>query len=127
MSENYICPYCEVMFVPTYETSQLRSISFKRNELLGDMKSFKNYPEKIKESVIQLNYYYCPNCHHYSVEILGLGDKVSEINYRILPFGKAKEFPNYVPKAIREDYEEACLIFHIKKGGSPWKTPENIG
>ena len=29
----------------------------------------------------------------------------------IIPRSNAKTFPSYIPQAIREDYEEACLIF----------------
>ncbi|SEJ08381.1 protein of unknown function [Alkalibacterium gilvum] len=57
-----------------------------------------------------MEYYHCPHCESYSIKLTGIGEKVSKIDYRILPFGNAKQFPNYVPKAIREDYEEACLI-----------------
>lgn len=107
MSNKYKCPYCEVIFVLSRETESRLKTSF-------DIKNIDNVHYQLdniqEESIVQLNYFHCPNCKEYSVEILGIGEKVSKINYRILPFGKAKEFPEYVPKAIREDYEEACLI-----------------
>jgi hypothetical protein len=31
-------------------------------------------------------------------------------SWRLVPFGNAKPFPEFVPRAIREDYEEACLV-----------------
>lgn len=106
MSNKYICPYCEVTFVLSrYTHTQLKTAFDRTDTTLYHPKS-----EITKESELKLNYYKCPNCQSYSVELHGLGDKVSKINYRILPFGNAKEFPEYIPEAIRNDYEEACLI-----------------
>jgi hypothetical protein len=37
-----------------------------------------------------------------------VGDPI--LDMRLVPFGKARPFPDFVPQPIREDYEEACLI-----------------
>ncbi len=39
-------------------------------------------------------------------------------SWQLIPPSKAKVFPGYVPKAIREDYEEACLIRDLSPKGS---------
>lgn len=37
-----------------------------------------------------------------------IGEEISE--WKLVPQGSGKPFPNYIPKAIRNDYNEACLI-----------------
>ena len=39
-------------------------------------------------------------------------------SWQLIPPSKAKVFPGYVPKAIREDYEEACLIENLSPKSS---------
>ena len=64
----------------------------------------------------------CPNdeCHEYIIDAAlyhaewyqgsrrAIGEPV--IEWSLKPRSHAKQFPNYVPKAILDDYEEACLI-----------------
>ena len=69
----------------------------------------------------------CPNpkCEKFSLIALFSKAEVSELGWKptsdiikvwnLIPQSSAKAFPEYIPKVIREDYEEACLI----KEGSP--------
>ena len=64
----------------------------------------------------------CPNkkCRHFALEITmhsysfvqGRGWQIGKElqSWTLLPPSAAKAFPEYVPKPIREDYVEACLI-----------------
>ena len=38
--------------------------------------------------------------------------------FDLLPRSKAKSFPDYIPKTIRKDYEEACLIVSLSPNAS---------
>ena len=49
--------------------------------------------------------------HDYVLDRRGNYTMGKRLNtWRLVPFSDAKVFPDYVPKAIRSDYEEACLI-----------------
>lgn len=52
----------------------------------------------------------CPNCCKISYVAVGVGNSVEGKVVRIYPQSSAIQFPEYVPAAIREDYEEACSI-----------------
>lgn len=41
-----------------------------------------------------------------------------DLNMRLIPPQGAKSFPEYVPQAIRNDYEEACLILNLSPKAS---------
>lgn len=41
-----------------------------------------------------------------------------DIDIQLLPLSKATTLPEYVPEAIRKDYEEACLILHLSPKAS---------
>lgn len=114
MSNKYICPYCEVMFVLSRDTYTILETSFDTTNTIG-----QNYKSPItEESELRLSYYHCPSCKKYSLEVIGKGSKLSEIDLRVLPFGKAKELPDYIPKGIKEDYKEACLIKNLSPKAS---------
>ncbi len=55
-----------------------------------------------------------PGCKEFSLQY-EIGKEGSDSwdwgeSKNIIPRSNAKTFPDYIPKAIREDYEEACLI-----------------
>jgi hypothetical protein len=74
-------------------------------------------------------YIVCPNqkCRKFSLRIW-LHESVIENNQEklkrlvktlsLIPPSKAQQFPDYVPLAIREDYEEACAIVELSPKAS---------
>lgn len=44
--------------------------------------------------------------------------KRMDFSWRLLPSSKAKIFPDYIPKTIRDDYEEACKIVALSPKSS---------
>lgn len=52
----------------------------------------------------------CPACEKISTFAVGIGSNVEGKTVHIFPESTAIQFPEYVPLAIREDYEEACSI-----------------
>lgn len=61
----------------------------------------------------------CPNkeCRKQTIHLVisfsdasGLHKKTPIFSARLVPETNAKQFPDYIPKAILEDYREACLI-----------------
>ena len=47
-----------------------------------------------------------------------MGPSVKDINTILKPQSLAKQFPDYIPKAIRQDYEEACSIVNLSPKAS---------
>lgn len=61
----------------------------------------------------------CPNpeCRQQTIDIMiyetdRYGDTIGKsiFSRKLLPESEAKPFPNYIPKQLRDDYSEACLI-----------------
>lgn len=59
----------------------------------------------------------CPSCDEVSFEAEGL-ENLSGINIPLYPTSRARQFPDYIPKAIREDYEEAYSILSLSPKAS---------
>ncbi|GEO70497.1 DUF4145 domain-containing protein [Levilactobacillus acidifarinae] len=60
----------------------------------------------------------CPNCHKVTVYTLGLGDQYRDVKTNIYPNSEAKQIPEYVPEAVRNDYSEAYAILHLSPKAS---------
>ncbi|WP_425540000.1 DUF4145 domain-containing protein [Microaceticoccus formicicus] len=76
-------------------------------------------PSNLKTDSIAVIFYKCPACLKTSIKIEGLGEQFSN-NYKsfFYPSSKAKNYPDYVPQAIREDYEEAHKIINLSPKAS---------
>ena len=59
--------------------------------------------------------FFLNKCSRYSTEVLF--NKIIQ-KWRLLPDSIAKPQPDYIPKAIRKDYEEACKIAHLSPNAS---------
>lgn len=70
------------------------------------------------ESCISIDFYRCPNCEQYTIKATGLGDDVKDVHVPIRPLSSARQFPDYIPEAIRQDYEEACAIVNLSPKAS---------
>jgi len=60
------------------------------------------------------------NVYNYDAEQLATGFRVKGQPrvWRLIPPSKAKVFPDYIPKQIRDDYEQACLILELSPKAS---------
>ena len=115
MSFNWQCPFCgrHVSLTNASHCSRKSYVETSDEGKDGDL----NY---------ELFYVVCPNpeCKEYTLHI-GFyqreriednygrpkyinGDLI--LQYQIRPRGSAKPFPDFIPKPLREDYAEACLI-----------------
>lgn len=80
--------------------------------------SWKGDGTPTDESVVSISFYKCPNCGQYTIIANGLGKMVQDVHVPIRPFSSAKQFPKYIPEAIRNDYEEACAIVNLSPKAS---------
>lgn len=113
---DWTCPFCE-----RHATITSESINESTTTL-----EIKN-ADGIR--VLVLKFIVCPNpkCKKFTLlaslcEIIEgrdgyLPGKVLKI-WRLIPPSKAKSFPSYIPKAILNDYEEACLICDLSPKAS---------
>jgi len=108
---NWTCPHCE------------RDVTISEDRFTEDRHSL--YIKNPDGYVAILNQFVvCPNpkCGKYTLyatlqEIVshsGSTDSYKGIKaWRLVPWGTARTFPDYVPAAIREDYAEACSIVDL--------------
>ena len=71
-----------------------------------------------EQSCLEINFFKCPNCGQYTVFAKGIGNAVKGVDLYIRPISVAKQFPEYIPQAIRQDYYEACAILKLSPKSS---------
>lgn len=106
---GFQCPYCSMMSPKTNDTFRTRVPSFD---------SDTPYVGSYYDSACELSFFYCPNCHQYTISVEGKGEKVKNLKMNIRPQSFAKQYPEYIPAAIRQDYEEACAIVDLSPKAS---------
>ena len=111
---GFQCPYCSMIMPECSNTSRQQFPSFEQPV------GYTNFSSGMKfdESCVSVNFYKCPNCLEYSISIQGKGSKVKKIDTMIKPNSTAKPYPDYIPQAIRNDYEEACAIVDLSPKAS---------
>lgn len=110
---TFICPFCSSQFVLTKQSFQQLELYFSK--MLG-------YPEVVSSDYvsnkINVNFYRCPNCNEESIRIYGFEGHVKGQELSFRPRSFAKSYPDYIPKQIRTDYEEACSIIELSPKAS---------
>lgn len=106
---SWTCPYCR----------QVATI--KDDNVSGDTHTFSNR-NKLGPLGICTDVIVCPNsqCREFTItaelykaEYTSNGTRLVGdplLSWHLKPQSSAKPFPDYIPLAIRQDYEEACLI-----------------
>lgn len=115
MSNGFSCPYCNVVMAISRDTFRTQHPCFEKTDGHLDQQ-YTNIP--FYESTLQVNFYKCPNCKEYTIIAKGVGDSVKDVLVPIRPISSAKQFPDYIPEAIRNDYEEACAIMTLSPKAS---------
>lgn len=114
---NRQCPYCGCHITVSADNSEIVQFNLTKLDKKGKTKG------------VSFEHIVCPNqacrrtilivdIRYNLVEDFMMTGKTVDLlsNNRIinqkqlLPFSSAKHFPEYIPEAIRQDYEEACLI-----------------
>lgn len=103
----FICPYCGIVLS---HQNDLHSIKIK------DGITYKMYVDL--DRCLQTYEYFCPICKKRTVLIKGHGEQYGKINTILLPDSFAKQFPDYIPAPIRQDYEEAYKILNLSPKAS---------
>jgi hypothetical protein len=122
---DWTCPFCDRPATITDQSVSKSSVHLKLANKQGN-----------RFSVV--TFIVCPNrsCKQFTLEVTlheefesrwQGADGVQHVdivpgkvlsNWRLVPFGQAKEFANYIPQAIISDYREACLIADLSPKAS---------
>lgn len=108
MSDPFRCPYCNEIIPMIKELYSKRRVSFG-----GIIIDSNNENEEVN-----ISYFKCPNCKKYTVISEGLGKDVKFPLTFLKPQSNAIKYPEYIPKQIRQDYEEACAIVRLSPKAS---------
>lgn len=111
---GFQCPYCNMIMPISDQTMQIRLPSFDADN--GHFFNGNNYA--YRESCLKIIFYKCPNCEQYTIDANGIGNMVQNVDVPIRPLSSSKQFPEYIPEAIRSDYEEACAIVKLSPKAS---------
>lgn len=109
MTNDFLCPYCN-------HTADLNDSTYVKIKPSFEIPFGSANPPKASE--VTLGIFKCPHCHEYSINIQGTGSKVKTNIVHVKPISLAKQFPDYIPKAIRQDYEEAYSIVNLSPKAS---------
>lgn len=109
--DKLLCLFCGCAVPYHYDTFKEHEILFTRS-IRG---SYEEFDTRDKLVVQELN---CPNCKNISIDIVGIGSQYRDRVIHFNPISLAKIYPDYIPKAIREDYEEAHAILNLSPKAS---------
>lgn len=100
---GFRCPFCGITMARNHST--MRCFYFNFDSGINGV-FFENGP------CLELNIYRCPDdlCGKESVFAIGKNGYIEGKTVLIHPSSRAVQFPEYIPKSIRQDYEEACSI-----------------
>lgn len=112
MNKNkLLCLFCGCPVPNHQNTFMEHEIQFSRI-IRGNHEEFDTRDKLV---VQELN---CPNCKNISIDIVGIGSQYRDRVIHFNPISLAKIYPDYIPKAIREDYEEAHAILNLSPKAS---------
>lgn len=99
---GFKCPFCgEIMGIQcsTYSSHRFNFEHWNLNDT-------------VKLPHLEVAIFRCPNddCGQETVAAMGRNGYIKDELVYIYPVAKYRSFPDYVPQAIRTDYEEACAI-----------------
>lgn len=114
MATRWICPHCEHAAVITHESSRSGAVGCTIDSADGNWATY-------------VSYVVCPNpeCKLTTIRVVvgnGIIGQYGVVHWsvganpkqvRIRPASYAKPIPEYVPRPVREDYEEACAIIDL--------------
>ncbi|MBP3446489.1 MAG: DUF4145 domain-containing protein [Clostridia bacterium] len=103
---TYKCPYCETILL---DNQNCRSTNFGK----------QGTPDvSLSSALFVLRTYFCPQCKKTTILFDGLSGEITGYSTTIIPKSLAKQFPDYIPQQIREDYEEAYSIVNLSPKAS---------
>lgn len=108
---SFLCHNCHTMIDSNYNTE---------SQAVMGLHFLESYPTSypIQEDAFVVTVRRCSLCNAQSVFVKGETGGFAKIDCSVLPQSHAKSFPEYIPSAIRNDYEEACAILKLSPKAS---------
>lgn len=106
---GFQCPYCSMVMSITNDTVRERKTCFETH----DQSASTSFP-----SCIKLTFCKCPSCGKYTIFAKGINSSLNGLDMQLQPISNAKQYPDYIPQAVRNDYEEACAIVNLSPKAS---------
>lgn len=105
------CPYCGI---------PLSTVNDLHSSKIWNGHNYSNYDLDGAgiRTYLHVQEYLCPECNNRTVLVAGYGKPYDSINNILLPNSLAKQFPDYIPAPIRQDYEEAYKILNLSPKAS---------
>ncbi|HEM3717043.1 TPA: DUF4145 domain-containing protein [Streptococcus suis] len=112
---NLRCPFCQKGATATPTTYREENLYFQMGRLHKINETVDN-----RDDEIMVQFLACPNedCQKVSIDIIGVGKQFPDKGISFYPISEAIQFPDYVPQAILEDYNEACAILNLSPKAS---------
>lgn len=108
MSYSWRCPFCNHHATIGGENESKSSHAFDCKNKYGDQLLFTHVIVCPNESCREVTA--CTTWHDRKWKGQGWDTQSAKSKWTLIPQANVKVFPNYIPKAILEDYREACLI-----------------
>lgn len=104
---GYTCPYCNQVMAISNDSMKLYRLSFGGSLAFNDSRGS-----------IDVRIYQCPACDKISVDVRGSHGMIGNSFVGTYPNLSITTFPDYIPQAIRNDYEEASRIVALSPKAS---------
>lgn len=111
MNDNFICPFCNSSIPMIDETYRYKNVSF--GSINRGYNAIAEEPDALRVEMFK-----CPSCQKITVKTVGIGADYPDVTTHIHPKSSAKQFPDFIPQQIREDYEEAYAIVNLSPKAS---------
>lgn len=112
---GFECPFCGVVMPEISETTSQTPYVFQKG-VLDDVRSYVAQYRPKPDFTVVVNK--CPSCHELSISVLAKNVDGTEYRVWVRPKAIYKNFPDYVPQSIRQDYEEASAIVNLSPKAS---------
>ena len=102
---TYECPFCGCTQAYSSDCCEIFYTGHHRNWMSGRTEKDKTW---------DVNFYFikCNNKKCNEMTVVAVKDKDHNKQWDIIPEKVCKQFPSYIPKQIRDDYEEASFIIN---------------
>ena len=111
-STNFICPFCNSSIPIMPSNVSVEDCYF--NKSIPHYTEDKSYKTA---AIVDINIYSCPSCN--KVSFVAQGKRLlKDLYVPLFPQSLARQFPEYVPEPILEDYQEAYSIINLSPKAS---------